>query len=84
MGSRQVDDAGVLALGVLAGVAADAILNPDHIAANYVMLHRQPRDAWTHELDLGKLFPSLLPHFGKNRFNFPLGGSKAGTIWSPQ
>jgi NAD(P)-dependent dehydrogenase (short-subunit alcohol dehydrogenase family) len=30
----------------------DAILNPDHIAANYVMLHRQPRDAWTHELDL--------------------------------
>lgn len=32
--------------------AQDAILNPDHIAANYVMLHRQPRDAWTHELDL--------------------------------
>ena len=30
----------------------DAILNPDHIAANYVMLHKQPRDAWTHELDL--------------------------------
>lgn len=32
--------------------AQDAILNPDHIAANYVMLHGQPRDAWTHELDL--------------------------------
>ena len=32
--------------------AADGILDPDHIAANYVMLHRQPRDAWTHELDL--------------------------------
>lgn len=32
--------------------ANDAILNPDHIAANYVMLHKQPRDAWTHELDL--------------------------------
>lgn len=32
--------------------ASDAILNPDHIAANYVMLHKQPRDAWTHELDL--------------------------------
>jgi NAD(P)-dependent dehydrogenase (short-subunit alcohol dehydrogenase family) len=32
--------------------AEDGILNPDHIAANYVMLHHQPRDAWTHELDL--------------------------------
>jgi len=30
----------------------DGILDPDHIAANYVMLHHQPRDAWTHELDL--------------------------------
>lgn len=30
----------------------DGILNPDHIAQNYVMLHNQPRDAWTHELDL--------------------------------
>ena len=30
----------------------DAILNPDHIAAQYVMLHKQPRSAWTHELDL--------------------------------
>ena len=28
------------------------ILNPDHIAENYWTLHRQPRDAWTHELDL--------------------------------
>ena len=25
-----------------------AILNPDHIAQNYVMLHKQPKDAWTH------------------------------------
>nr|WP_310522800.1 SDR family NAD(P)-dependent oxidoreductase [Polymorphobacter sp.] len=32
--------------------AEDGILNPDHIAANYVMLHHQPRSAWTHELDL--------------------------------
>ncbi len=32
--------------------AADLILNPDAIAANYVMLHRQPKSAWTHELDL--------------------------------
>jgi NAD(P)-dependent dehydrogenase (short-subunit alcohol dehydrogenase family) len=30
----------------------DGILNPDHIAENYWMLHNQPRDAWTHELDL--------------------------------
>jgi NAD(P)-dependent dehydrogenase (short-subunit alcohol dehydrogenase family) len=30
----------------------DGILNRDHIAENYWMLHRQPRDAWTHELDL--------------------------------
>lgn len=32
--------------------AAQAILGPDSIAENYWMLHRQPRDAWTHELDL--------------------------------
>ncbi len=32
--------------------ADDGILNPDHIAENYWMLHCQPRDAWTHELDL--------------------------------
>ena len=30
----------------------DGILNPDHIADAYWMLHSQPRDAWTHELDL--------------------------------
>jgi NAD(P)-dependent dehydrogenase (short-subunit alcohol dehydrogenase family) len=30
----------------------DAILSPDAIAANYVMLHNQSRSAWTHELDL--------------------------------
>ena len=30
----------------------DGILNPDHIAQAYLMLHNQPRDAWTHELDL--------------------------------
>lgn len=32
--------------------AEDGILDPEAIAANYVMLHRQPRNAWTHELDL--------------------------------
>ncbi len=30
----------------------DGILNPDHIADAYWNLHTQPRDAWTHELDL--------------------------------
>ncbi len=30
----------------------DGILDPEHIAENYWLLHRQPRDAWTHELDL--------------------------------
>jgi NAD(P)-dependent dehydrogenase (short-subunit alcohol dehydrogenase family) len=33
-------------------LAEDALLTPDHIAAEYLRLHRQPRDAWTHELDL--------------------------------
>ncbi|MBI5906994.1 MAG: SDR family oxidoreductase [Burkholderiales bacterium] len=28
------------------------ILDPQHIAENYWYLHQQPRDAWTHELDL--------------------------------
>ncbi|TRW17444.1 SDR family NAD(P)-dependent oxidoreductase [Glacieibacterium frigidum] len=32
--------------------ADDGILNPDSIAAIFTMLHDQPRDAWTHELDL--------------------------------
>jgi len=32
--------------------AQDGILNPDHIAENYWTLHKQPRDAWTFELDL--------------------------------
>ena len=30
----------------------DGILNPDHIAENYWILHSQPRDAWTFELDV--------------------------------
>lgn len=38
--------------GVDALRGRDRILNPDHIAQNYVHLHRQPRDAWTFELDL--------------------------------
>jgi len=35
-----------------ARAAEDLILDPAHIAEAYVMLHRQPRTAWTHELDL--------------------------------
>lgn len=30
----------------------DALLSPDAIAETYYQLHRQPRSAWTHELDL--------------------------------
>jgi NAD(P)-dependent dehydrogenase (short-subunit alcohol dehydrogenase family) len=30
----------------------DGILNPEHIADQYWQLHLQPRDAWTHEMDL--------------------------------
>jgi len=32
--------------------ARDGILDPDAIAENYWLLHRQHRSAWTHELDL--------------------------------
>ncbi len=32
--------------------AKELILSPQAIAAQYIMLHRQPRSAWTHELDL--------------------------------
>lgn len=35
-----------------AAKASDGILDPDHIADAYWFLHTQPRDAWTHELDL--------------------------------
>jgi len=30
----------------------DGIVNPDDLADNYVMLHNQPRNAWTFELDI--------------------------------
>ncbi len=33
-------------------LAENRILKPEEIAANYVWLHKQPRSAWTHELDL--------------------------------
>jgi NAD(P)-dependent dehydrogenase (short-subunit alcohol dehydrogenase family) len=35
-----------------ARLARDEILRPADIAANYVWLHKQPRSAWTHEMDL--------------------------------
>jgi NAD(P)-dependent dehydrogenase (short-subunit alcohol dehydrogenase family) len=35
-----------------ASKATDGILDPAHIADAYWMLHNQPRDAWTHEMDL--------------------------------
>jgi hypothetical protein len=30
----------------------DGIVNPDHIADAYWLIHAQPRDAWTFEFDL--------------------------------
>lgn len=33
-------------------LAEDAVLKPDDVAQAFVALHRQPRSAWTHELDL--------------------------------
>jgi NAD(P)-dependent dehydrogenase (short-subunit alcohol dehydrogenase family) len=33
-------------------LAPDRLMNPDSIAETYWRLHEQPRDAWTHELDL--------------------------------
>ena len=32
--------------------APDELMRPESIAETYWMLHQQPRDAWTHELDL--------------------------------
>jgi hypothetical protein len=32
--------------------AGRVLMNPASIAETYWQLHRQPRDAWTHELDL--------------------------------
>ena len=30
----------------------DGLMNPDDIAQNYLWIHNQPRNAWTHEIDL--------------------------------
>ncbi|SDM43685.1 SDR family NAD(P)-dependent oxidoreductase [Maricaulis salignorans] len=36
----------------LAAMPPDTLMDPASIAETYLMLHRQSRDAWTHELDL--------------------------------
>lgn len=36
----------------LAKMPPDTLMNPDSIAETYWQLHHQPRDAWTHEIDL--------------------------------
>jgi NAD(P)-dependent dehydrogenase (short-subunit alcohol dehydrogenase family) len=38
--------------GIEARFGEDGMLHPDEIAKMYLMLHRQHRSAWTHELDL--------------------------------
>ena len=51
-----VDTAWVRARIAVSGAAdrlvADRLMNPTSIAEAYWQLHRQPRDGWTHELDL--------------------------------
>jgi len=37
---------------VAANLAPDTLMNPTSIAETYWHLHQQPRDAWTHEMDL--------------------------------
>jgi hypothetical protein len=36
----------------VANLPSDRLMNPSSIADTYWMLHNQPRDAWTHELDI--------------------------------
>ena len=36
----------------VAAMPPDTLMNPESIAETYWQLHRQPRDAWTHEIDL--------------------------------
>jgi NAD(P)-dependent dehydrogenase (short-subunit alcohol dehydrogenase family) len=58
LGPSGVHVAHVIVDGIIASArsggqtAEESRLDPDAIAANYLMLHRQPRSAWTHELDL--------------------------------
>ena len=60
---------------------SDGILNPDHIAENYWMLHKQPRDAWTHELDLRPWMREIL--MTKTvEFYFDVGSPAAYLAWT--
>ncbi len=43
---------GMMAARGVEEVAPDVLMDPASIAETYWQLHRQPRDAWTHELDL--------------------------------
>ena len=58
LGPRGVHVAHVIIDGIIASernggqTETESRLDADAIAANYLMLHRQPRSAWTHELDL--------------------------------
>lgn len=53
LGPRGVHVAHVIVDGQIAsGDGADAKLDPEAIAENYLALHRQHRSAWTQELDL--------------------------------
>jgi len=38
--------------GIKERFGADGMLHPDKIAETYLVLHRQHRSAWTHELDV--------------------------------
>ncbi len=44
--------AAVRGADAVAAMPADVLMQPASIAETYLQLHRQPRDAWTHELDL--------------------------------
>lgn len=46
------DRANAMIPGLESRFGPDGMLEPDHIAENYLVLHRQHRTAWTHELDL--------------------------------
>lgn len=46
------DRANALIADLQSRFGPDGMLEPDHIAENYLILHRQHRTAWTHELDL--------------------------------
>jgi NAD(P)-dependent dehydrogenase (short-subunit alcohol dehydrogenase family) len=53
LGARGIHVAHVIVDGQIgSGDGADAKLEPDAIAENYLALHRQHRSAWTQELDL--------------------------------